>query len=108
MTYFTPEIFKNILAFCDDRIEVKQRKLHTKLVNDIDLCRKFVLKLDYYEEKEEHSKREKLHDRFEKWFNTAFIIPNDSDGELFWISEYVPYGHFNCLPYLLGDRFVVS
>ena len=35
MTYFTENIFKNILSYCDDKIEVKQRKLNLELMKDI-------------------------------------------------------------------------
>ena len=35
MTYLPNEIFKNILAYCDDRIERKQKKITEKIVSDI-------------------------------------------------------------------------
>ena len=37
MTYFNENIFKNILSYCDDRIEVKQRKHKTNLLADLAL-----------------------------------------------------------------------
>lgn len=37
MTYFTKNIFKNILSYCDDRLEVKQRKHKTNLLADLAL-----------------------------------------------------------------------
>jgi len=37
MTYFTENIFKNILSYCDDRIEVNQRKHKTNLLADLAL-----------------------------------------------------------------------
>jgi hypothetical protein len=37
MTYFTENIFKNILSYCDDRIEVQQRKHKTNLLADLAL-----------------------------------------------------------------------
>ena len=40
MTYFTQNIFKNILSYCDDRIEVKQRNLKTNLLADLSLLQK--------------------------------------------------------------------
>ena len=35
MTYFTKNIFENILSYCDDRIEVNQRKLNLEVMKDI-------------------------------------------------------------------------
>ena len=35
MTYFPQETFKNILSFCDDRLERKARLNHKKTVNII-------------------------------------------------------------------------
>ena len=35
MTYLPNDIFKNILAYCDDRIERKQKKLFNQVLNDI-------------------------------------------------------------------------
>ena len=35
MTYLPNDIFKNILAYCDDRIERKQKKLFNQVLNDL-------------------------------------------------------------------------
>ena len=35
MTYFTENILQNILSFCDDRIERRQKYYHNKLITDI-------------------------------------------------------------------------
>jgi hypothetical protein len=35
MTYLPNHIFKNILAYCDDRIERKQKKLMNQVLNDL-------------------------------------------------------------------------
>ena len=35
MTYFTKNIFKNILSYCDDRIERNQRKHNLEVMKDI-------------------------------------------------------------------------
>jgi hypothetical protein len=37
MTYFTKNIFQNILSYCDDRIERKQKKLKSNLLADLAL-----------------------------------------------------------------------
>ena len=37
MTYFTKNIFENILSYCDDRIERKQKKLMNKVIEDLSL-----------------------------------------------------------------------
>ena len=37
MTYLTENIFKNILSYCDDRIETKQKKLKSNLLADLSL-----------------------------------------------------------------------
>ena len=37
MIYFTQNIFKNILSYCDDRIERKQKKLKSNLLADLSL-----------------------------------------------------------------------
>ena len=37
MTYLTENIFENILSYCDDRIERKQKKLMIKVLADLAL-----------------------------------------------------------------------
>ena len=37
MTYFNKNIFENILSYCDDRIERKQKKLMNKVLADLSL-----------------------------------------------------------------------
>ena len=47
MTYFTENIFKNILSYCDDRIEVKQRFLRKKIINDLSNLEKDLLSITF-------------------------------------------------------------
>jgi len=35
MTYFSQDIFKNILSYCDDTVERKQKKIMKQICNDI-------------------------------------------------------------------------
>jgi hypothetical protein len=47
MVYLNKNIFKNILSYCDDRIEVKQRKLNSKLISDLSLLQEDLLSCVY-------------------------------------------------------------
>ena len=48
MTYFNENIFKNILSYCDDRIEVKQRKLNLEIMKDITFMGKDWFDIEQY------------------------------------------------------------
>ena len=47
MTYFNENIFQNILSYCDDRIERKQKKLMNKVIKNLGLFQKDLLSVTF-------------------------------------------------------------
>ena len=49
MTYLPTDIMKNVLDYCNDRIEVKQKKLKTKLLANLSLLQEDLISKRFYD-----------------------------------------------------------